>query len=837
MAFDWTKIRNLTPKNTNEKTVPIYGDVPPASGLNLQKTGKHLEIAVTKSSRIADRTLEASHMVLDSIGQINEYITGQQESVNRTLEFIENFSALIEEVAATVTDAASSTTAITHIAEGGKEAVESIREFISSIDSAVSDNSATVNSLGTKASEIRRFVGTIEEISSQTNLLSLNAAIEAARAGDAGRGFQVVASEVKRLAGNSRKAAQEAERLIEEIEARSKDAANTLNLSQQVVRKGYTMLEHVSGTLDNIVAAVKEAASLMEQINAAVTEQATGSTALLSTAEDMRRAVEDSVAAVEIAQLNAEEQRTTLHKLSTSTETVRALTTTVAAEIRATANTIQTELSDTYVTAITNDPVTLDPALSRDSTSNTVMRNMFVGLLTTADDTTTMLAVARSWQLETDGQTYKFALREDVRFHHGRLLDANDFVFSIERFKYLGDRSPNTGLLRPIVGFSEFINGQADHIKGIEVESPHRLTIRLSAPQVNFASVLGNLAFSIIPKDIPSDLYGDLTSNPIGAGPFKFVRHTRGTSVELTAFEQYFEGRPYVQGVKFDIHPTPQASYEAFVNGRVHHLKFDAALYDVLAPNPKYQDLIEEIADSQLIYCAMMTDRPPFDNRLVRQAVNYAVDMGSYINEQLGGKARRACGPITPELLNSEDKNVYASSLSKARDLMREAGFPHGYKGEVRLHMRENNPEYAARGLFVKESLALIGIEVTLVPMAWSELVKLENMKQCQMYFMANSSSQDSYNFMETYFSSRYIGKGNRSSYTNLQLDDLLARIPTVKNPHTRKDMLLQCHRLIVKDAPWIFMFYPKSWLVRQECVKGMSSRSNLTDFKDFWLE
>ena len=391
--------------------------------------------------------------------------------------------------------------------------------------------------------------------------------------------------------------------------------------------------------------------------------------------------------------------------------------------------------------------------------------------------------------------------------------------------------------MRPIEGFNEFIAGQATHISGITLDGSHRLTIRLSAPQVNFASVLGNLAFAIVPKDTPVDLLKDMSRKPIGAGPFKYVRHEKGVAVELETFEKYFEGRPYVNGLRFEIHSTPQATLEAFTKGNVHHLKIDATQYDVLAAQDKYKGLIEEVNDSSLLYCAMMTDKPPFDNMLVRQAVSFVVDMDVYISDQLSGKARRGYGPIGPDELIQADKEIYAPSLDKARELMREAGLANGYHGEVRLHLRENNPEYAARAAFIKDSLAKIGIEITLVPLPWVEMVKLENMKLCHMYLMANSATQDVYNFMETYFSSRYIGKGNRISYCNPEVDILLARIPSVKNPRSRKDMLMRCHRLIVKDAPWIFMFYPKSWLVRHENVKGLSSRSNLTEFKDFWLE
>ena len=837
MAFDFKSLRNKKPQQESRATSPEDA-VPGATGntKRLAKTGRNLELAVAKSARIADGTLLASNSVLKSIDQINEYIARQQHSVTRTLDFIENFSALIEEVTATVNDAASSTVAISGIAEGGKSAVDSIRGFMDNIDRAVADNASTVQSLGRKATDIRKFVGTIEEVASQTNLLSLNAAIEAARAGEAGRGFHVVAGEVKRLAGNSKKAALEAESLIEEIEARSASAVETLALSQEIVRNGHHMLQNVSETLDNVVAAVREVAQLMEQVNEAVNEQASGSTVLLSNAEDMRKAVAESVAAVEMAQLNAEEQRATLQRLSASTDILQTIVTSVQEGISV-VDTSGEAIEDLYRSYIPNDPVTLDPALSRDSNSNSIMKNIFVGLLSATEDGKVVPAVARSWQLGTDGKTYHFALRDDVVFHNGERLDAADFVFSMERIARLGEKSPHFNLLSVIEGFTAYAKGEANSITGIIVEDPYRLRIVLTNPQVNFLSVLSNLAFSIIPKSTSVELLQDISSAPIGAGPFTFARHIRGGALNLSAFPHYFEGKPYVGRLQFEIFSNPQNAIEAFREGSLHHLKLDSTMHDILENDPKYSPYIHEIDESSMMYCAMMNDKPPFDKKEVRQAVCHAVDIDFYISDNLRGKARRVYGPVSPADLSDEDRAIYPPSLKRAKELMALAGLRTGYDGEVKFHFRENNAEQAGRAQYIADCLAQIGITVTLVPLPWGEMTKPETMKLCHMYLMANSATRDTHNYMESYFTSRYIGKGNRVSYVNSEVDEILARIPTIKNPHTRKDLLLKCHRLIVADAPWIFMFYPKSWIVHQPGVKGILRDGFICDFKDVWID
>jgi methyl-accepting chemotaxis protein len=106
------------------------------------------------------------------------------------------------------------------------------------IESTVKTSSRVVTSLGERSDEIGRIVGAISGISSQTNLLALNAAIEAARAGEQGRGFAVVADEVKKLAGESRMAAEEIAKLILSIQEETAKAVEAMERGNEEVQRG-----------------------------------------------------------------------------------------------------------------------------------------------------------------------------------------------------------------------------------------------------------------------------------------------------------------------------------------------------------------------------------------------------------------------------------------------------------------------------------------------------------------------------------------------------------------------------------------------------------------------
>lgn len=258
---------------------------------------------VASGSQEQSKNVQASAAAIEQLGQaVQEVANGaqtQSKAVDDTVELVEQITKAIEHVSALSQEAAANGQQVSDVANtGGKQVSEAVVGMVR-IKDATDKVEEMVKQLGESSQQIGAIVETIDDIAEQTNLLALNAAIEAARAGEHGKGFAVVADEVRKLAERSSKATGEIAELISNIQQMTNDAVEAMDIGSRQVADGRELANKAGDALNEIQQSVEGIVRQIEEMSAASQNMTSYSTEVVKAIENMSAVTEETTAAAQ----------------------------------------------------------------------------------------------------------------------------------------------------------------------------------------------------------------------------------------------------------------------------------------------------------------------------------------------------------------------------------------------------------------------------------------------------------------------------------------------------------------------------------------------------------
>jgi ABC-type transport system substrate-binding protein len=498
-----------------------------------------------------------------------------------------------------------------------------------------------------------------------------------------------------------------------------------------------------------------------------------------------------------------------------------------------------------------HNPVTsLDPAFARTQNNIWAVDCLFNGLVQLDDSLRVKPCLASSWEISSDGLTYRFLLRKDVFFHDdasfpggkGRRMVASDVVYSFQRL--LDDIWPKPG--------SWIFKGRIAADSAFTTEGDSVFVLRLAKPFQPMLQILTMQYASVVPREA-CEYYGrEFRRHPVGTGPFRFKVWAENQALVVIKNEHYFETDssgnklPYLDAVKISFITDRKTAFLEFRKGNLDYFFGLESSYvnELLTPDGDLQPRLDSgfyflknpYLNSE--YLGIRIDESqgasPLQLKKVRQALNYGFDRKLILRTLRNSVGKPATSGFSPRGLPSFNDTAvrgYSFDQSKASKLLSEAGFPGG-KGlpEITLLC---NAEYLDLCTMIVRQWEDIGVKVRIEP-AETAILR-ERMRNGQAPFFRASWIAD-YPDAESFLTCFYSKNGAPPNYTgfkNPAYDRLYESCLLENDSDKRYSLYNQMDRILVEEAPVIFLFYDETAQFASKKTEGLPHNAiNLLSLK-----
>ncbi|SDI30876.1 methyl-accepting chemotaxis protein [Desulfosporosinus hippei] len=283
--------------------------------VGIVNNSQQLAASAEELTASADSVSASTEQMASSVQEVSDGVNNKLSGVEATAGSAKQVSMHMEKITRDIQKVTEGSLRTSEIAAAGDNVVKKAINQMQSVGTKVTEASKVVNELGGKSDEIGQIVSLITNIASQTNLLALNAAIEAARAGEQGRGFAVVADEVRKLAEQSSDAAGKIRSLVDEIQHETTNAVQTMHDGSIAVNEGISMVNSAGEAFKDIVQGVNDFSMLTNAVVDVVREVSTSTEAIVDSVMDVANIPKEIASNLEGVVAGAEEQSISMEEI------------------------------------------------------------------------------------------------------------------------------------------------------------------------------------------------------------------------------------------------------------------------------------------------------------------------------------------------------------------------------------------------------------------------------------------------------------------------------------------------------------------------------------------
>jgi oligopeptide transport system substrate-binding protein len=497
-------------------------------------------------------------------------------------------------------------------------------------------------------------------------------------------------------------------------------------------------------------------------------------------------------------------------------------------------------LTDTVAVCIGPEPETIDPAMNSAVDGATLIIHSFEGLYSLDKDGVPQLAQAKKVVVSDDKLTYTITLRDDIKWSDGQAVKAGDFIYAWKRAIDVATASPYGYMLDVIAGAADYMYngvGTVDDL-GAKAIDDKTIEIKLAAPCPYFTELLAFPTYCPLREDIVKDNAGWATDPAtfIGNGPYMLESWVHNSEMVFIKNPNYYNLKELgPEHIKFVLMDDDNAILAAFKNGDIvlaDSLPNDEL--DTLKTTPEYNS----IGQLGTYFICFQTQKAPFDDVKVRQALSLAVDR-NFIVEQIGKAGQVPAPAYVPIGLSGEDVKKefrteggdyysvaaadYAANCTEAKALLAEAGYPDG-KGfpEFEYMFNTGTGHQAIAEALQNMWKTVLNIDCTLVSQEWGVFTTTRRNGDFEV---ARHGWLGDYNDPISFLDMWLTGGGNNDAqWSNAAYDKLIETVKSTDDRAVRYQAMHDAEDILMAEMPVVPIYYYVDIFLKSTKLEGFYS-------------